>query len=146
MSIRSVILAAALCALAPVTTAAQGLVVNSTFGSGGGSWADGTEILYRYNGVSIDGELYICGALSSRLSGGNSYRFAQALLREGQIELGGQSILRNLSFFAMVSNDNIATQLEGTTASCKGTGLPAAGLDLSTLDVVFRQGRYRIRG
>ena len=145
MNFRSLILALLTAVATPVAASDLTMTVDEYFGWGGGGWESGADYFYRYNGVIEDGELYVCGAFTSDVRGGRSYRFGRALLREGWVEMNGEIILRNIEFFTLASNRHMSSELVGIEAQCKATGISATEDDILTMEIQFRSGRYTIR-
>jgi hypothetical protein len=136
--------AAVLAIFLPISASALDVTVDDSFGGYGFNWDRTGEMLIRYRPVLVDGEMYICGAYSNR-GGANITRLGRQVMREASITMNGADVVRNLQFFNVVSSANNRTELVGTTASCMNTGLRPSNMDLSTVSIGIRSGRYRVR-
>ncbi len=104
-----------------------------------------SQLLIRYRAVLFEGEMYICGAYSSRGSSRIASSFAREVLREGKMTMGETTVKRNLTFFNAVSSANNDTRLDGVMAQCLSTGISATPAELPSVRIELRSGRYRVR-
>lgn len=121
------------------------VTVDSSFAGVQFAWnSNGAETFIRYRPVIQDGQMYICGAYTNR--GGSIFnRLGRQAVTGATIEMNGSTVLRGLQFFSIVSNANRGTQLVGTTARCRNTGLSPSEQELSTVQINVRRGQYRIQ-
>lgn len=118
--------------------------VTEAFGGESFGWQGGGGLLYRYTGIERDGEIYICGAYARRGSTGKN-RLSREALRQSTLRANGDSIMRDMSHFKIVSSANLDTFLVGVETNCRSTGLAAGSLDLNSLQITTRRGSYRVR-
>lgn len=124
----------------PTASTAQTLV-DRTYGGGQFSWdRNGSGLLYRYQAYVVDGEVVVCGAWARR---GPLRDLSRQAMREASIHIEGSRVMRNISWFNAVSNASWQTELDGAETTCRGTGTAAAGVNLRSVEIVFREGRYR---
>ena len=136
-------LATAICFVAPLSVSALEVQVDDTFGLYGFSWDRQGEMVIRYRPVVHEDQLYICGAYSNRGGSGATTNLGRQVMREARMKMGDETIARNLTFFNIVSSSNNSTRLVGTTAKCRNTNRTAEGLDVTTVEIQIRNGRYR---
>ncbi len=131
----------------PVSRSSESLqvTVDDSFAASGLQWdSNGSELFIRYRPVMEDGQMYICGAYTNR---GASIitRLGRQAMGRSTIKMNGETVLRGLSFFNIVSSANRATGLVGTTAFCRNTGLSPSKEEFATVRIDIPTGRYRIQ-
>jgi len=104
----------------------------------------GSETYIRYRPVMENGQMYVCGALSTR-GGSDIRKVSVQAMRRSTIEMNGSSIMRNMNFFNIVSNANLSSELVGTTASCQNSGLSPTQAEFQTVRLVVPSGRFSFR-
>ncbi len=106
--------------------------------------SNGAETFIRYRPVMQNGQMFICGTYTNR--GGSIFnRLGRQALTGGTIEMNGNTVLRGLQFFNIVSNANRSANLVGTTATCRNTGLSPSEEEFATVRIDIPTGRYRIQ-
>ncbi|MFA8441555.1 MAG: hypothetical protein ACEPO0_06775 [Yoonia sp.] len=121
------------------------VTVDDSFAGAGLQWdSNGAETFIRYRPVMENGQMYICGAYSNR--GGSIFmRFGRMALSRSTVEMNGDTILRGLGFFNIVSIANREAELVGTTAFCRNTGLSPSREEFATVQIDVPTGRYRMQ-
>jgi hypothetical protein len=119
-------------------------IVTANFGGGGGNWEGVGSVVFRYTAIEKNNEVYICGAYTGRGST-NIRKLSREVMRQATVTSNGQTVLRNLRFFAEASNANFASQLVGVETTCQSTGKSADEVPLGSVRVQTREGRYRVR-
>ena len=144
LSIISQVTAVAIACSFGQVAAAQEMPVDSTFAGTSFSWSSVGGLLLWARPIVSDGKVWVCGAYSFR-GGSRQVKLGLAVLKEGRIKVGDQSIARDLRFFASVNSRYDDVKLVGQTAKCKNTGVDAASVDLNDFEISLRAGRYRVR-
>ncbi|WP_100367307.1 hypothetical protein [Yoonia maricola] len=121
------------------------VTVDDSFAATGLQWnSNGAEIFIRYRPVMENGEMYICGAYSNR--GGSIFsRLGRQAVNGSTVKMNGDTIMRGVGFFNVVSNANREAELVGTTAFCRNTGLSPSREEFATVQIDVPTGRYRIQ-
>lgn len=101
-------------------------------------------MMFRYRAVLFEGEMHICGAYSNRGRGAVTTRLGREVMREATMVMGDRTVMRNLSFFNVVSSANNGVGLEGTMANCATTGISVRPNELRNVRIEVREGRYRV--
>ena len=130
-------------ALTSVPTVASPTVTNS-FAGGQFLWDSTGGLRYRYTAIERDGEIVICGAYARRGSS-NSNKLSREVMRQATIRVGDEIVLRDLRYFAAVSNANWESGLVGVQTNCRGTGDTVSDYPLSAPQIYIRRGRYTVR-
>jgi hypothetical protein len=130
---------------APEATLENDPIVTVNFLGGGGSWEGFGSVLFRYTAIARNNEVYICGAYTGRGSP-NIRGLTREVMKQASVTAGGQTIMRNLRFFAEASNANFSSELVGVETNCRSTGQSLDAVPLSSVRVQTRDGRYRISG
>ena len=107
-------------------------------------WSSQAEMMIRYRAVLFEDEMYICGAYSNRGGGAMITRLGREVMREATMVMGDRTVMRNLSFFNVVSSANNSVALEGTMANCVTTGISVQPAQLRSVRIDIRAGRYRV--
>ncbi len=128
----------------PAQSSALEVVVDQSFNGIRFDWDRTGDMLIRYRPVIHEGELHVCGAYSNR--GGRTFvRLGREVMRQASASVSGSTVVRNLSFFNVVSNANNSNGLEGQVANCVNTGRAATAAELGTFELNVRDGKYRVR-
>ena len=126
------------------TAAAQQLVVDDTFAGYSFKWSGTHSILFRARPLIQDGQIFICGTYA--FSGGSTRsKLARAVLKDAQAQMKGVTVRRNLTFFNSTSSRHFQTRLDGQPAACMAISADAGKYDLSSFEIKFRKGTYRVR-
>lgn len=118
--------------------------IDQSYGGFSAKWSSAGGLIVRHRAFVVEGKLVICGAYSSQ-GGSRQNRFAQALLKESSATLNGRSVMRDMSFFAVVNSRYNSVKLEGQSANCRGTNVDATQEMLSTYAFDSGDGRVRVR-
>lgn len=118
-------------------------IVTPEFKTSGGS-GDGFRIRIRYTGIEASGEVYICGAVTTR-GIREATQVARQSLGRSRITANGQTILSGLSFFRMASGANFTSALVGVDTGCRATGVPSGTIDLDSVQIEGGEGSFRVR-
>ncbi|MEJ8560110.1 hypothetical protein QTO30_01865 [Yoonia sp. GPGPB17] len=106
--------------------------------------SNGAETFIRYRPIMENDQMYICGAYSNR--GGSIFsRLGRQALNGSTVKMNGNTVMRGLGFFNVVSNANRQAELVGTTAFCSNTGLSPSREEFVTVRIDVPTGRYRIQ-
>ena len=128
----------------PISASAFEILVDDNFRGTGMRSSRQSEIIIRYRAVLFEGDMYICGAYSSRGGATASTQMARQVMREADMVMGDQTVMRNLLFFNIVSSANNSVALDGAMANCASTGISAQPADLRSVRIDIRAGRYRV--
>lgn len=125
----------------PIGASAQTTVVDNTYALAGFNWnSNGSGFLVRYRPYVVDDQVVVCGAWARR---GSRNGISRQAMREARIFVGDTAAMRDLTWFNTVSNSAWQSELIGSDVSCRATGVAAAGVDLRSVRIEFREGRYR---
>ena len=142
--VKSLAVAVVLALPAQQSLAGGGPQVTDSFGGGGFRWEGNGGLLFRFAAVEQDGKIFVCGAYTRR-GASNSRALSREAMRQAEVTVGGQRIMRDLRFFTAASNGNWSTSLVGVETTCRSSGVAAAGVQLRDVRVEMREGRYRVR-
>ena len=130
-------------ALTDVPTVSDPIVTKS-FARGQFLWEGTGGLSYRYIAMERDGEIVICGAYARRGSS-TSNKLSREVMRQATIRVGDEIVLRDLRYFAAVSNSHWESGLDGVQTNCRGTGDTIIDYPLSAPRIYIRHGSYTVR-
>lgn len=116
--------------------------VTRDFAGGMYQWSGAGDMMYRWGVNRVKGRLEVCGLMSSR-GGGDYVSLNIEVLRAARITVKGETVLRDLSFFNIVSHAGRRTNHEGEEAHCVLTEVPFPP-SLRQIDMKIRPGPYRV--
>ncbi len=116
--------------------------VEQDFAEGSVEWDGRGDMYYRWTLIRHNGQLHMCGVMSSK--GGRDYvKLNKAALKAASLKVNGKTALRDMRFFSTVSNANRSNKLVGQQANCTVVDAdPSQKINSATIE--FQNKRYKI--
>jgi len=128
--------------LGPNLASAQQVQIMDNFLGGRMQWDTAAYTLIRWIPTIVDGEIYVCGAISTR-GAARIKRFGSQMEARSRVFMGNTLIKRNLNEFTDISSRHIDDGLDGQMAGCGGTGVQGTAEDLANVRLDMFTGPYR---